>query len=315
MSMDTEMDFLKRNDLTKTEDGVYFLDTSRKITYWSKECERITGFTQEEVLGKCCSENILKHVDHEGKNLCEEPICPVAQCMKSLTTKEANVFFHHKEGYRVPVFVRASPIKDGRDVVTGAVEAFRENYDAFSLRSQIQELEANDFLDALTRIGNRKFGEAKLDSVLYQFEENRVPFGVLKIDVDHLKLINDEHGNDAGDKTLKMVAQTLIHNIQPSDYAVRWDGEEFMVLIVNVDAKKLWAEAGKSRLLVAASDIEHNRRRITTTISVGAAGCEKGDTAEKILARANQLLQKSKKLGGNCLSLSYGEIALSSKEN
>jgi PAS domain S-box-containing protein len=88
--------------LGNIHEGVYFVDSERKITFWNKGAERITGYTEGEVVGHFCYDNILKHVNDEGLHLCLGG-CPLHQTLSDGQGREALVYLHHKEGYRVPV--------------------------------------------------------------------------------------------------------------------------------------------------------------------------------------------------------------------
>ncbi|MCK4965685.1 PAS domain-containing protein, partial [bacterium] len=101
-------------------DGVYFVDSERRITYWNEAATRITGFTKEETIGKKCSGNILQHVDTDGNNLCRD-LCPLDKTLKEGTSSELESFLHHKNGHRVPVLIRCSPIRNAQGEITGAV--------------------------------------------------------------------------------------------------------------------------------------------------------------------------------------------------
>ena len=94
--------------------GVYYVDKNRKIKYWNKEAEEITGFSKEEVIEKHCYDNILKHIDDSGKNLCENG-CPLHGAINDGKKREANVYLHHKEGQRVPVTIRIVPLKNEKN--------------------------------------------------------------------------------------------------------------------------------------------------------------------------------------------------------
>jgi PAS domain S-box-containing protein len=102
-------------------DGVYFIDLDRRITYWNKGAERITGYGSGEVLGTRCSDNVLMHVDEEGNPLCSTDTCPAVGSMQAAEDCEAEVYLHHKGGHRVPIITRISPLIDNGDV-RGAVE-------------------------------------------------------------------------------------------------------------------------------------------------------------------------------------------------
>jgi len=92
-------------------DGLYIVDKNRVITYWNKAAERITGFSAVEVMGHSCSENILTHIDGEGNSLCTG-MCPLASTMDDGVMRETELYLHHKNGQRVPVSVRVTPLTD-----------------------------------------------------------------------------------------------------------------------------------------------------------------------------------------------------------
>ena len=106
--------------------GVYYVDQNRKIRYWNKEAEKITGFSKAEVIGKHCYDNILQHVDDQGTNLCHNG-CPLHATMEDGKKREANVYLHHKDGQRIPVTIRTVPLKDEKNEIVGAVELFLKN--------------------------------------------------------------------------------------------------------------------------------------------------------------------------------------------
>lgn len=83
-------------------DGVYFVDNSRCITFWNRAAERITGYSKSEAVGTYCSNNLLRHIDCDGRQLCLEG-CPLAATIRDGKTREASVYLHHALGHRVPV--------------------------------------------------------------------------------------------------------------------------------------------------------------------------------------------------------------------
>lgn len=102
-------------------DGVYFVDSERRITYWNQGAERLTGFTAKEAVGTHCHDNMLAHVDADGCRLCMDR-CPLVTAMQEDRCHEASVYLRHKQGHRVPVSVRVVPIKDAHEQIIGAVE-------------------------------------------------------------------------------------------------------------------------------------------------------------------------------------------------
>jgi len=93
-------------------EGVYFVDPERRITFWNRGAERITGFTADDVMNRGCQDNILVHIDAEGNRLCTER-CPLVAVMQGQSGHSVDhLFLHHKDGQRIPVTVSISAIRD-----------------------------------------------------------------------------------------------------------------------------------------------------------------------------------------------------------
>ena len=109
-------------------DGVYVCDRDRRIVYWSKSAERITGWESKDVLGRACLEDILNHEDKDGHRLCGEEYCPLHRAMVTgvQTSVPVIVFALCKNGSRVPTQVTTAPIRDEAGEVIGGVETFRD---------------------------------------------------------------------------------------------------------------------------------------------------------------------------------------------
>jgi phosphoserine phosphatase RsbU/P len=109
-------------------DGAYITDRQRRIVFWNRAAERITGWSAEEVVGKSCQDNILVHVDKDGHQLCGKEHCPLH---RSIVTGQPSaapvlVFAQHKARSRTPVEVMVSPVRDPSGEVIGGIEVFRD---------------------------------------------------------------------------------------------------------------------------------------------------------------------------------------------
>ncbi|MBN2308950.1 MAG: sensor domain-containing diguanylate cyclase [Candidatus Hydrogenedentes bacterium] len=288
-----------RDILEHILDGVYFTDLERHITYWNEAAEHVTGYARGEVLGRWCGGGLLSHVDPEGRSLCRTA-CPLAAAMRDGTALEADVYMHHKAGHRVPVHVRVAPIRGEDGVVTGAVEIFRDSTPLVERDAAIERLQDEAELCPTTKVGNRRYVEARLEASLDAFRHRGRPFGVLFIDIDHFKAVNDTYGHDVGDNVLRTVAATLTGSVRAEDCAGRWGGEEFVVLLRRLDgAQALAPLAERCRALIERSDIPIEHGTITVTASIGGTCVRDDDTAESILKRADALMYRSKQEGRN----------------
>jgi diguanylate cyclase (GGDEF)-like protein/PAS domain S-box-containing protein len=301
-STKTPTDMFYRDLLDNLYDGVYFVDRERKITYWNKGAERITGYSQEKVIGSHCHNNLLQHVTESGEELCFND-CPLRATMNDGRPHEAGIYLRHADGFRIPVQVRTSPIYDENGKIIGAVEVFSNNQTMMRMKRRVSKLEQTVIYDPLTQIGNRKHIEVKINSALQEYQDMRFPFGLLFIDIDHFKSINDTFGHIIGDKVLRAVANTLRHNLRETDTCGRWGGEEFLALAFNIDKETLRNIAEKLRSLVEQTTITAETGSPRVTISVGATLVRNEDTLESLIYRADKLMYKSKADGRNRISI------------
>ena len=98
----------------------------------------------------------------------------------------------------------------------------------------IEDLQRKVFLDPLTEIANRRYVDTGLPVRFDEMTRYGWQFGVIMMDIDHFKDVNDRYGHDIGDEALKMIARTLLNSSRSSDIVGRWGGEEFIAIISNV---------------------------------------------------------------------------------
>lgn len=106
-------------------DGVYIVDRDRRILFWNRGAEEITGYTAAEVHGHWCGDDILEHIDENGKPLCSTS-CPLSKAMLTGQRARAKVYPKRKDGKRVPVFTHIAPILNGKGEVIAGIEVFRD---------------------------------------------------------------------------------------------------------------------------------------------------------------------------------------------
>ena len=299
------------NDFPKTileniNDGVYLVDNDRKILYWNKGAENISGYTSSEALGKRCTDNI-SHINEHGIQLCMTE-CPLAKTVADSVSREMNLYIRHKKGHRIPVLARTTPLRDSLRQAIGAIEVFTDNSPILAITQKIKELEKMALLDHLTELANRRYTELNIQTKLDEMRRYGRPFGILFMDIDHFKKINDMHGHDIGDKVLVMVANTFVKNVRASDIVGRWGGEEFLAIIPNINEEQLYFTANKLRVLVEQSGFSLNSDIVQVTVSIGATLALPNDTSETLLERADKLLYYSKANGRNRVSIKQGLI-------
>lgn len=277
--------------------GLYFVNKNRKIVFWNRKAEEITGFASSEVVGKRCQDNILEHTDKSGKKLCNDA-CPLVVAIESRKPQFKKVFLKSKIGSRIPVTVEVYPVLDSHGNSIGAVEFFSESYGLKEIKERIRELERKAYLDPLTQIPNRRLFELTLSRRLRHFKETGAPFGLIFLDLNNFKEINDRFGHMHGDMALKSVSQTIISNIKPSDLAARYGGDEFVILLDGVTKGDLMKFAKKMDILIRQSSFKFRGKDIPLSASFGGTVAMTGDSKRSLLKRADSLMLKAKSTKG-----------------
>lgn len=286
--------------LVNTYEGIYFVDNSRQITFWNGGAERITGYLAGDVIGKRCSDNLLIHVDQNGKSLCLDG-CPLQCSMQDGMIREAKVFLHHKDGHRVPVTVRSIPVRED-DKIVGAVELFIDDSEKHEVQRDAEAYKVLAMVDQLTGLPNRRHIQSFLSSKYNECKELGIRFGILFMDIDHFKQFNDHYGHEVGDEVLTMISKTLQASTRATDLIGRFGGEEFIAVLAGVDEVTLIKKAERLRMLVENCALPFQGRMLKVTMSVGASMVQDGDTVETLLKKADEMLYVSKKNGRNMVT-------------
>lgn len=172
------------------------------------------------------------------------------------------------------------------------------------LRVELEEHRRAALMDPLTGLLNRRGMDARLEALLAPAPP--AEFSLLMIDIDHFKSINDHFGHALGDAVIRNVADAIRKCIRGGDHAVRYGGEEFLVILPDtpVDGASTVAETVRAR--VASLRLVRRRddfRLPPFTVSVGVAGYQPGDNADALLQRADSALYRSKEQGRNRVSV------------
>ena len=190
--------------------------------------------------------------------------------------------------------------------------------DLYNARKELEqayvELEKISFTDQLTGVYNRRFlsnfSKSELANLkrenYHKAEEDSVKFGIILIDIDFFKSVNDEYGHDAGDSTIKQFAEIISTTCRESDWIIRWGGEEFLVVARFIERKKLEALAERIRFKVENSVLNIGfDQKVTKTCSIGIstfpylASNEINCTIEEAIKLADVALYVAKNSGRN----------------
>jgi diguanylate cyclase (GGDEF)-like protein len=163
-----------------------------------------------------------------------------------------------------------------------------------------ESLKEQAFKDTLTGLYNRRFLEAIIDNLAAQVLRRETVLGILMCDLDFFKSVNDKYGHDAGDLVLKQTAQVIKDSVRKSDIVVRFGGEEFLVLLVDVEKNKAVDVAEKIRKNIEIYDFKIPQGIVKRTISIGVSEFPTdADAIWEAIKYADVALYKAKEFGRN----------------
>jgi diguanylate cyclase (GGDEF)-like protein len=170
---------------------------------------------------------------------------------------------------------------------------------ATQLRESNDRLNALAYHDPLTGLFNRRALWDHLATEVSRTQRQDRGFVVALGDIDNFKAFNDQVGHDLGDEVLASVARVLQHAIRPTDYAGRWGGEEFLLILTGTGNEEAATLLERLRKAVADQKVTHLGQTYQVTITLGAARWNPSERAETTIARADTLLLKGKRAGKN----------------
>ena len=233
-------------------DGMYIVDSGRRIVLWNTGAEEITGFSRQEVRGRRCSDNLLNHIDESGNPLCHNG-CPIVQTLQTGQTVRVKIYPKTKTGRRFPVMTHISPIRDASGAIVGAIEVFRDITKEEDLRILQEKFQAliRKYVSSATfeevlaqaRSGQEREPRIRDLTILHLDVVGFTPFAEHRPPADVSRMLNDLFG------LCEVITQECCGDID------KFIGDA--VLAVFVDANDAVAAAG--RILAA---LEHlNARR------------------------------------------------------
>lgn len=235
----------------------------------------------------------LSHSRDEPCNNVNE-VCPITQIL--LTKSKTKVTHKHykEDGSVIYVELIAIPIFDKKNNVTQIIESHRDISHHLETETALKELAATD---KLTQAYNRvKFDEI-LEKSFILAKENDKHFGLIMLDIDHFKKINDKYGHNIGDSVLVEITEVVKKLIRKNDILVRWGGEEFIVFIPECTISVLKHISENLRYSIENHEFKHINYPVTS--SFGATILKAEDTIESLLTRVDNALYESKDKGRN----------------
>jgi PAS domain S-box-containing protein/diguanylate cyclase (GGDEF)-like protein len=287
---------LFRTVMEELQVGVYFTDRERRIVFWNSGAERITGYLRQEVVGRCCRENLLTHCDHQQVVVCGDA-CPLTDAIADGKPREASLFLRHKTGHRIPIRIHTLPLRDASGAIVGAAECFQRHREA--PHPDRREMTATPSL-GYSEVPDYGSMISELRARLAQLSEGGVPFGVLCMEVDRFEQLRIHRGHEACETVLHVIANTVQNTIRSGDCVGRWSPARLLLLQAASSLDSLAHSAERLCGLVSCSSVVWWGDPVPVTSSVGATLAKRDDSIDTVVRRAERALEMSLALGGDC---------------
>jgi diguanylate cyclase len=170
---------------------------------------------------------------------------------------------------------------------------------AESAQYAIEEQRKKAMHDSLTGMPNREAYQQRLEQEVKRIERYGGKLSLMVCDVDLFKRINDAYGHLAGDKVLKIIANSLQRNLRSTDFIARFGGEEFVALMPETSTSEAKIVAEKMRINIEESPFNFKKEPVQITVSFGISEFAEGETAAEVFSRADKALYKAKENGRN----------------
>lgn len=267
-------------------DPILITDRDTRVVFVNDAFRHLAGYAADEILGQSARMLYPSHRD------------PMFYRNLRTSLREGKAFratftYRRKDGSPFYVEQSISPVLDGAGRTTHYISTGKDVSERVERERHLLEIASRD---ALTGLYNRLAGTRMLEALVADAQAAGKPFSVILADLDHFKHINDSRGHQAGDDALIAVGGVLQAGIRGDDLAIRWGGEEFLVLAPGCALAQAIELAGRLRAGVARAGIPAAG---PVTVSLGVAQLAAGETAAALLQRADEAMYRAKSGGRN----------------
>jgi len=272
----------------------WILDENERIRFVNPAGAALTGYTVDELLDAPFS--MLMDEDHAAMHADRVQTYARHGGPSTILGQVREFRIRHRDGEMIDIELKAFPLdatEHGRKLFGGLIS---DNRDRKSLEARLRERATHDPLTGcLNRGGFFPLARRAVDYA----RVHRRPLGLLLLDVDHFKRVNDRHGHQVGDVTLQHLVSAIGGVLRDDDLLARYGGEEFVVLLPETAAERVVEVAERVRRYVVDHPASIQGTEVPITVSVGCATLKPGDTIDSLLTRADGKLYQAKRAGRN----------------
>ncbi len=282
-------------------DAVFVVNADGVITYWNQSCERITGYTAEEMTGNYYLETPFARTDDE---LAQQP-GGIAIAIERGVPGTWKGYVRRKNGQRIPVESHISPLYNDAGENIGAAEVLRDVSAHVALEQAHQQVLAMSRKDQLTGLLNRGAINDALKTEMERSRRYHQPLSVVMIDIDHFKHINDRYGHEAGDRVLSKLGAIFLHNMRQPDVVGRWGGEEFLIVTPGSRDEQAAELAQRLRRYIIAVSPPEVPEKISA--SFGVTQFQNSQSLDHLLYVADMAMYQAKNTGRDRVVIAHAD--------
>jgi diguanylate cyclase (GGDEF)-like protein/PAS domain S-box-containing protein len=271
-----------------TAEAVVTLDGDGRVRTWNRATEKLLGWSSAEMLGSSLAVLVPPDRIAEHRRLMD-------RLARGETVRDDTERMH-RDGTLRTLHLSATPVMgpDGR--MTSAICLF---HDLGPQRRTIQRLETLAHRDPVTGLPNRQRFNELLAHALAQPRRDRLAVGLLFLDLDRFKEVNDRHGHLVGDEFLRVVGARLRGALRPDDTVSRWGGDEFAVLVQSPSGPQEVAAVADRLLEAMERPLHVSSLDLPVRVSIGVVAARAGDHPDRLLGQGDAAMYLAKSRGGN----------------
>lgn len=274
-------------------DGVVCTDIAGIITFVNLVAEVMTGWSYQEALGLLMSD-VFKILDATTREPIPNPM-ELAVGLDRTVHLPSNSILIRRDGFEIPIEDSVAPIHDREGLATGAVIVFRDVSVARAMAQQMTHSAQHDFL---TGLPNRMLLNDRVSRAILHAPRHLKKVALLFLDLDGFKHINDSLGHPIGDKLLQSIGKRLVECVRSSDTVSRQGGDEFVVLLSEMEHPEDAAITARRMLHSVAEAHSINDRDLHITTSIGVSVFpDDGTDAETLIKNADTAMYQAKENG------------------
>ncbi|HEX9160423.1 MAG TPA: EAL domain-containing protein [Thermoanaerobaculia bacterium] len=287
-------------------EGIVVYDSQLRYLLWNRFMEDLTGVPAEDVIGKHAMD-LFPHIREQHVDDL------LRRAMEGQTVSSPDIhYFVPGSSRRGWVSAVYRPHYDASGNIVGVIGLIR---DITMRKAAEQQIEYQAYHDSLTGLANRRLFQEHLTLALALAQRRRKLVGVLFLDLDHFKVVNDSLGHSVGDDLLKQIAVRLKATVREGDTVARVGGDEFTIVLQDLQRKDDAALVAEKVLRTIAQPAEVAGKRIYVTTSIGITTFpDDGEDAETLLKNADNAMYSAKAQGRNTYHMSTQELSRSVQE-